>query len=329
MKKNIILLSIVTFILAIIIYTFLPKDIDTEITKISLSNKTICEKCPNGIKEVQLEKKNGNWYVNNKFNANINQINLLIETINKMSIKRPVGINEKKNILKRLDVQRTKVDVLNSNNDTLKTILVGGNTADQLGTYMIMLDFLDETQNKSPYVFHIDGFNGYLNSRFSCEEVNWIDKTIFNSSGKDITKIELNYLDEPNKSFLIEKSNSSKIILKTNQKKYTNIDSLFSLNYFKNFEKIFCEKILNNNSNFNVEDIIKRKPFFEINITLASDSILTLKGIRKNSSERGRTMNSKYDTERFYGFIDNKLLLIQYQKLNKILVFNDEFLIEN
>lgn len=333
MKKKISILTILILILSILIYFILSKnnffkseDINQnkDLTKIILSNKSICEKCPNGVKEVQLEKKGKKWYVNNKYNANINQINILLETIKKMTIKRPVGVNERSNILKRLDTQRTKVELI-KNSDTIKTILVGGNTADQLGTYMIIKDSL----NNEPYVFHIDGFNGYLNSRFSCEESNWIDKTIFNLSKKEISKIELNYLDDNNKSFWIEKSNSSKIILKTNNDILTKIDSSFSLNYFKNFEKIYCEKILNNNSNFNVKDIIKRRPFFEIKITLESDSILLLKGIRKKSSERGRTMNSKYDTERFYGYIDSTLLLIQYQKFDKILMSLNDFLIEN
>ena len=56
-----------------------------------------------------------------------------------MTIKRPVGVNERSNILKRLDTQRTKVELI-KNSDTIKTILVKGNTADQLGTYMIIKD---------------------------------------------------------------------------------------------------------------------------------------------------------------------------------------------
>ena len=214
MKKKISILTILILILSILIYFILSKnnffkseDINQnkDLTKIILSNKSICEKCPKGLKEVQLEKRQ-KWYVNNKYKANENQINILLETIKKMTIQRPVGVNERSNILKRLDTQRTKVELI-KNSDTIKTILVGGNTADQLGTYMIIKDSL----NNEPYVFHIDGFNGYLNSRFSCEESNWIDKTIFNLSKKEISKIELNYLDDNNKSFWIEKSNFQKL----------------------------------------------------------------------------------------------------------------------
>ena len=53
------------------------------------------------------------------------------------------------------------------------------------------------------------------------------------------------------------------------------------------------------------------------------------KGIRKNSSQRGRTQNLKYDTERFYGEINNDLLLIQYQNFNEILKINEALNIEN
>ena len=65
MKKKISILTILILILSILIYFILSKnnffkseDINQnkDLTKIILSNKSICEKCPNGVK-VQLEKR--------------------------------------------------------------------------------------------------------------------------------------------------------------------------------------------------------------------------------------------------------------------------------
>ena len=53
--------------------------------------------------------------------------------------------------------------------------------------------------------------------------------------------------------------------------------------------------------------------------TLKSRRKINLKGIRKKSSEKGRSQNQKYDPERFYGLFNNKLILIQYQQFEKIL----------
>ena len=336
MKKYISVLFMLILILGIIIYLFLTKnDLGKEILninekrevkeirKIILKNKTACPTCPNGVKEVLLEKKDTNWYVNNEFRANENQIDLLLETIENMDIQRPVGVNERPNILKRMDVQHTTVKLFYNTNN-VKTIRVGGNTQDQLGTYMIIEDSL----KNEPYVFHIPGFKGYLNSRFSCEETNWIDKTIFNFPKEEITKIEITYPNNLDDSFSIEKLKSNKIIFKEEKKDSLILDSIVALSYFENFENVFCEKVLNDNAKFSTEEIKKRTALFNISIVLKNDSKINLKGIQKNSSERGRTKDSPYDTERFYGYIDNHLLLIQYQKLSKILKTKNDFYIK-
>jgi len=329
MKKNkiLILSLLITVLLSIIgtmIYIYIPKKAKkkcNEISKIILQNKSACETCPNGLKEVSLEKKNGIWYVNKNFKAKEKDVDRLLHTIENMEIKRPVGVLERENILKRMDVQRTTVKLF-CNDILSKNILVGGNASNQLGTYMI----IEDTLESEPYVFHLPGHNGFLNSRFSCEEINWRDKTIFNFSISEVKKVEIIYPDSIS-SFNIEK-NGHEYIFMTKTEKDTTINWKNIKSYFENFENKSCEKILTDNSEFSTEEIKKRKPFFELYITLKNDSIVNLQGIRKNSSEKGRTKNLPYDTERFYGKINNDLLLIQYQIFNEILKKNNDFYIK-
>ena len=59
-----------------------------------------------------------------------------------------------------MSTQRTQVKIF-SNKKILKTIYVGGDTQDQLGTYSMILD-----NSSEPYVLEIPGFKGYLSSRF-------------------------------------------------------------------------------------------------------------------------------------------------------------------
>ena len=329
MKKNkVLILSLsITILLSIIgtmIYIYMPKKVEkkcNEISKIILQNKSACKTCPNGLKEVSLERKNGIWYVNKNFKAKEKDIDRLLHTIENIEIKRPVGVLERENILKRMDVQRTTVKLF-CNEILLKNILVGGNTSNQLGTYMIIEDTLDS----EPYVFHLPGHNGFLNSRFSCEEINWRDKTIFNFSASEVKKIEITYPDSIS-SFNINK-NENEYIFMQKSKKDTTLNWEKIKSYFENFENISCEKILTDNSEFSTEEIKKRTPFFELSITLKNDSIVKLQGIQKNSSEKGRTKDLPYDTERFYGKINNDLLLIQYQKFNEILKKHNDFYIK-
>ena len=262
-----------------------------EIDHIEITNKTP--------KTVFLTKNNERWELKNGFPVSTEAINYLLETIRDMQIKRPVAVNEKENILKRMSVQRTKVSIF-SNDKNIKTIYVGGNTQDQLGTYMIL------DNSNEPYVISIPGFNGYLSSRFSCEENTWKEKVIFNINKDDIENIKINYRDTIN-SFQIHSKDS------------------VSDQYFSNFKKVSCEKFLKNTQDFNIEEIKKREPIFHINIKLKNGKELKLKGFEKKSSLKGRTKNKNYDTERFYGLFKDELVLIQYQQFKNILKKKSDF----
>jgi len=262
-----------------------------QIDYIEIKNKTP--------KAVFLYKKNKKWELKNGFPVSKEAIGYLLETIQDMQIKRPVAVKEKENILKRMSVQRTQVSIF-SNGKNIKTIYVGGNTQDQLGTYMILND------SSEPYVMSIPGFNGYLSSRFSCEENTWKDKIIFNINKDDIEKIKINYRDSIN-SFQIHSKDS------------------LSNQYFSNFQKISCEKFLKNTRDFNVEEIKKREPIFDVNIRLKTSEEIKLKAFEKKSSLKGRTKNKNYDTERFYGLFKDELILIQYQQFENILKKKKDF----
>ena len=297
MKKSITLLLIITIFSACNEKKKLDDKRNFSINNIELIDYIeIKNKTP---KEVILSKKNGKWELQNGFPVNKQSINYLLETIRDMQIKRPLALKEKETIIKRMSVQRTKVSIF-SNEKNIKTIYVGGNTQDQLGTYMIL------DNSSEPYVISIPGFNGYLSSRFSCEENTWKDKVIFDFKKEDIESVEINYKDSL-QSFKINKQNS------------------ISNQYFSNFKNISCEKFLKNNTDFNIEDIKKRTPIFEINLNLNSGDTIRLKAFEKKSSIKGRTKNKNYDTERFYGLFKDELILIQYQQFKNILKKKDDF----
>ena len=134
-----------------------------------------------------------------------------------MRIKNPVARSALNNVIKRMAVQNTKVTIY-SNNGDMKTLFIGGETADQLGTFM-MIDGA-----KEPYVIHIPGFNGYLSSRFNCKEDLWRDKKLFDNNSKIYYNIQATNLNssDPNQWIEIDASkvkntyceNSNKDLLK-------------------------------------------------------------------------------------------------------------------
>ena len=207
-----------------------------------------------------------------------------------MKIKRPLTTNEKNNILKRMSTQRTQVKIF-SNKKILKTIYVGGDTQDQLGTYMIL-------DNSNEHIFENTKLKN-VDLRFL--KINdWKEKTIFNYKKDEIEKISVKNKDI-GKSFEINSS-----------------DSISNI-YFSNFENINCEKFLKNNNQFSIQEILNREVIFEINIKLKNGNSSSLKAFEKKSSEKGRSKNKKFDTERFYALFKNELILVQYNQFENIL----------
>ena len=243
------------------------------ITKITLQNRSL--------DYVELSRVDSNWTLNDSLIANQNLINIVLKTIKEMRVKSPIARAALPNIIKRMAIQNTELNIFKKNKK-IKTIYIGGETPDQLGTFMMIHGA------KEPYIVHIPGFNGYLSSRFSCNESIWKSKRIFNQK---ITKAEYTF---------------------QNTTDYIETINLPELN------NIYCESFLTNNKNFKINNIIQREPFLKLKTIDSEGDFTTLYCIRKNPVNKEKYKEHKYDRERFYGFSKNSLMLIQYNQFQKI-----------
>tara|TARA_B100000902_G_C27309299_1_gene917397 strand:+ start:1906 stop:2823 length:918 start_codon:yes stop_codon:yes gene_type:complete len=254
--------------------------IDTlSINKLILTNKNL-EKVI-----LQRNSQDQQWKLNDSLIANQYLINLVLKTIKEMKIKQPVARAALKNVIQRMAIQNTKVDIFQNSKKT-KTIYVGGETQDQLGTFMMI------EGAKEPYITHIPGFNGYLSSRFSCKENLWRSKKIFT---KNIQNAHL-------------------ILKEGNDDIYT-----YSITNTQILNKIYCESFLTQNKEFSPQEIINRQPFCEIKIINQNGTAVTLYCIRKKPVNKDKYQYDKYDKERFYGVMNHQLMLIQYQQFKELI----------
>lgn len=242
------------------------------ITQITLSNKNL--------ENITLHRNNNGWVVNDSLEANQNLINLILKTIKEMRIKTPIARTALPNVIQRMAIQNTEVNVFQKNKK-IKTIYVGGETPDQLGTFMMLHGA------KEPYVMHIPGFTGYLSSRFSCKEDVWKSKKIFHNHTRYAQyKFDTIYQD-------VQESN------------------LLELNH------IYAEAFLKDNDYFDVSEIKKRPPFYTLETIDERGKKHTLYCIRKKPVSKEKYREHTYDRERFYGLINNTLILIQYKQFEK------------
>mgnify|MGYP001319369224 CR=1 FL=1 len=238
------------------------------------------------------ETDQNQWVLNDSIPANQYLINLLLKTMKEMRVKQPIARAALTNIIKRMAIQHTKVEIF-QNDKKMKTIYVGGETQDQLGTFMMIEGAVE------PYIMHIPGFNGYLSSRFSCKKELWRSKKVF---AHNIKTAKYRFENELN---IINVSN----------------------NNIQNLTQIYCESYLANNDNFSINDIKKRQPFVTITTITEDNKIEEFYCIRKKPVNKNKYAEHKYDRERFYGVINNTLMLIQYKQLNEFI--ESEAIVDN
>ena len=254
--------------------------IDTlSINKLILTNKNL--------EKVILQRKSQDrqWELNDSLIANQYLINLVLKTIKEMKVKQPVARSALKNVIQRMAIQNTKVEIFQNSKKT-KTIYIGGETQDQLGTFMMI------EGAKEPYITHIPGFNGYLSSRFSCKEHLWKSKQIFTKNIQD--------------AHLIIKEENNNIYK-------------YSITNTQMLNKIYCESFLTKNIEFSPHEIINRQPFCEIKTSNQNGTSATLYCIRKKPVNKEKYKYDKYDKERFYGVMNHQLMLIQYQQFQELI----------
>ena len=244
------------------------------ITKITLKNRSL--------EYVELSRIGDNWMLNDSLIANQSLINTVLKTIKEMRIKSPIARAALPNVIKRMAIQNTELNIFKKNKK-IKTIYIGGETPDQLGTFMMIHGA------KEPYIMHIPGFNGYLSSRFSCNQNIWKSKQIFTQKIKKAEYIFQNTVD------------------------YIATNNLLEL------KSAYCESFLTDNENFKINNITKRNPFLKLKTIDSKGNVSILYCIRKNPVNKEKYKDHEYDRERFYGFINNSLMLIQYKQFESFI----------
>lgn len=270
--------------------------------------------------EVTLIKKNNSWMVDEKYPVREEAIELLFSTLEKMKIKYPVSESMHNSVIKELATQGVKLELYGGDNSLMKTIYIGGETADFLGTYMMI------EGSKKAYVMHLPGFNGFLSPRFNIDGRKvtnqiWRSRKIFKESMIDSLRIEFH--DEPTKNFFLS-IKESLIIYGNNQKQ--KIDSNSIKNYLKLINNINCEGYVNDLKSR--DSILTSKALHTFTIYYSDKTSVKLNTFRKKWRHKTyiTETQSQYDVDRLYGYNGSDFMLIQNYAFNP--VFNPSLSVE-
>lgn len=209
----------------------------------------------------QLEREGDHWIYNGKYRANPNVVGNLLEVIRLVEIKYIPPQAAIEPMVKDLATQGIKVEIYGAADKLLKAYYVGGTTADERGTFMIM------DGSDMPYVTSIPIMEGGLRVRYAVKGDQWRDKTVFGYDPEMITYVSVEYPKQKSKSFVLERAAggySVKPYFDVTPPSTTPYRQGSAENYLTGFQRVIAEAFENQNP---LRDTItQRVPFCVIEL---------------------------------------------------------------
>lgn len=141
----------------------------------------------------------GLWTLNGRLLARKDATDLLLKTFKRISVRQPVQSTAVEGVLKMMASSGKRVDIhLNGENAPTKTWFIGTPTQSHTGTHML-LEWPGKGRSSEPYVTHMEGFTGFLSTRFFTSEGEWRYTGVYESSATQIESIAAWPLDDPGK----------------------------------------------------------------------------------------------------------------------------------
>lgn len=326
MKKNIIGIGIVFVLTIVAIYlitNYKSGTIKKELKDFAVKDTTIITKiflADMAGNSVTLDKvSDGVWTVNGKDLARKDAIQTLLYTISNIEPYAPVPKAAYNNVVKQLATLSTKVEIYKGD-DIIKTYYVGGNTPDNLATYMVL------EGSSAPFAVHIPGFNGFLSTRYFTDQTQWKSTALFAYDPKDIQSIKVEYPQRPEASFMIRSEGDDKysVVALADNRQVSDPDTVAIKNYLLMFRNINYEGVEGQLKKQFVDSVVATSPLHVITVTDTKGNSKTVKTFLKRPSreildESGKKV--EIDVDRMYGQINNsdKLVLLQYYIFDRIL----------
>lgn len=286
--------------------------------------------------KVLLEKnKDGKWTVNGKYEASAPKINLLLnETLPYLKVKNPIPKEGVESVKKLMAAGATKVEIYHDDELT-KVFYVGGNTADELGTYMYL------EGSSVPFVVSIPGFHGYVSSRFPINERHWRNTNIFNTDILQLAEVKVTYPADKQQSFVITKRDKKLEIVSQSPSYGTSmkVNEAFLKQYTAIFTSLTFEGFFEGLANSLADSVVRSapSPFARIEVKdlkgKSTSLDIYLKPVSTESKaqvdEKGQPI--PYDLDRYYAVINgekSEIVSVQSYVFKNVLQPLDAFFIQ-
>lgn len=324
MKKNIVLLFVFVLISAVT-WFFYQKDrsqsMRSELTDFAVEDTASISKIFLSDKNnhtVLLERKPDNqWMVNGTYEAKKDVVKTLLETIHDVSVKSPVPKTMFQTTVKLMASNAVKVEIYQGKDKPSKIYYVGHPTQDHNGTFMLM------EGSVHPFITHIEGFRGFLSTRYFTNEFDWRSTKIFQYDLGEIAKIRVENIQKPQESFEIHLGdrNAYKLFSYPTMNEVP-FDTAKLLLYSALYKKVNFEYYEHYKSK-QYQDSIRTTPAlytYAVTDVLGKTTSITsyLRPVDRTSTDyEGNAIT--HDVDRLYGYLNNKeMVMIQYYSFDPL-----------
>lgn len=322
MKNNrilIIAIVVLTIVVSYFIYTSDSRTLRGELSDFAVEDTAAIDKIfladKLGHTSLLTRVSSTEWKIG-EFVARQDAINNLLFTLKKMTVKAPVAKSMQSKVLKDMSgIGQRKIEIY-SGGRLLKTIFVGVETMDKMGTYMLI------EGSTVPFEVHIRGHRGFLQGRFITDDRLWRDPVIFRYDYRDIRKVAVSYPELPQQNYAVL-YDGKKPSLEVAGKPVA-ADSLALYEYLNAYKNVVYEYIVSETFPEATKDsILMSRPFVQISVTDKAGKTTAIQGFRRaagpeETDPEGKPL--KYDLDRMYGYLNGKdFLLVQYFQFDRLL----------
>lgn len=252
------------------------------------------------------------WKLNNKFLAREDAVSLLMKTFHRIRIRGNVSDSARDNMLKMLAAGGKKVEIYTGGSEPAKIYYVGIPTPDHTGTVML-LEIPGIGRSEEPYITHMEGFTGFLSTRFFTDENDWRYTGIFEYPELDFTEVDMiNHL-QPEQSFRVTYTGGNSIALLDDydpasgqfRRQESSFDSLKVKNFLLLFKKVHFESYYTRLTALQHDSIRSESPLFTLRVREAGGGLNVVDLYPKRSYSKENIgpdgQPSIWDQTYFYG----------------------------
>lgn len=271
--------------------------------------------------KVRLERnENGkSWTLNSAYKAEPVHMELLLNTIRRMEVFRPLQQAAIKNVLTEMTTHGVKVELYKDRETEPFQVFYIGNaiSGEKNGSPMV------KDGSQSPQIVYIQGFEGELKPRFYPYYQSWRDRVLINGNSGSIQNISLIFPSKQAESFrLTNKNGKDFYVSDINKQNETKINAGIAKNYLDKLQRIYVEGYIQNSPR--IDSCKAVQPFCLLIVNNSDDTIKMYrkaedKHTRSYIIENGDTTN--LDAEKMYLFCNkNKdFALIDISSFSRLL----------